>query len=168
MSEEIRTARLRLRPVALEDLDDYIALYADPEVVRFIGEGMPATRGQSLEWLERTMARNALEGWDLRTVRLHDGTFLGRCGIAIHEIDGRPEPEVGYALAREHWGMGYATEAAIAMRDHAIGTLGHRRLASPIWHGNESSARVAEKLGMRYERDADFRGRRVRLFSMEV
>jgi ribosomal-protein-alanine N-acetyltransferase len=166
VSDELRTERLTLRPVALSDLEDYVALYADPEVVRYIGDGETATADDSRDWVERTLRRNASEGWDMRTVRLHDGAFVGRCGIAVHEVEGRPEDEVGYILARERWGNGYATEAATAVRDRAL-ARGARRLVALVAHGNAASERVATKLGMRFERDVEFHGRPTKLFALE-
>jgi ribosomal-protein-alanine N-acetyltransferase len=168
-AEELRTERLILRPIAREDLDAYAHLYADPEVVRYLGDSTTATREETAEWLDRAILRNEREGWDLRSVlRADDGEVLGRCGIAVLEIDGVDEREIGFVLGREHWGRGYATEAAWAMRDHAFGALGLTRLASPIHPDNEASKRVAVKIGMAYERDATFLGRRVELFTIEA
>ena len=105
----------------------------------------------------------------MRSVLLAEGgELLGRCGIAVREINGRTERELGYLLGRPHQGRGYATEAAAAMRDHALGTLGLRRLIALIQHGNEASERVARKVGMAYERDVEFHGRVVELFALEV
>jgi RimJ/RimL family protein N-acetyltransferase len=164
----LRTERLELRPVAPEDLEDYIAMYADPEVVRYLGDGAVATPKESAEWLERTWKRNANEGWDMRTVRLGNGTFVGRCGIAMRDLDGAIEHEVAYAFAREHWGHGYATEAATAVRDHALATRGVRRLISLVARGNTASERVATKLGMAHERDVEFHGRTCSVFALET
>jgi RimJ/RimL family protein N-acetyltransferase len=75
--------------------------------------------------------------------------------------------EIGYLLGRPHWGRGYATEAALASRDHALDTLGWRRLISLIDHDNERSARVATRLGMTHEDDVELFGRMVRRFSLE-
>ncbi len=166
---EIRTARLLLRPILAEDLGAYAAMYADPEVVRYISDGGTATRDETAEWLERTIRRNELDGWDMRSVvRSDDGAVLGRCGIAVREIEGRIEREVGYLFGREHWGRGYATEAASAMRDRAMHELGLRRVIALIQHANEASKRVAAKLGMAYERDVDFHARPVELHSLEA
>jgi len=167
-SVELRTERLALRLLAADDLEDYAALYADPDVVRFIGDGKSATREESAEWLERTLHRNAALGWEMRTVRLHDGTFVGRCGVARHELDHGTVHEVGYILAREHWGRGYATEAATAVRDHALDALGLRRLVALVAVGNDASVRVAEKLGMAFEREVPFHGRTTRMYALEV
>lgn len=165
---ELRTSRLVLRPIEPADVDAFAALYADPDVVRYLGDGTTATREETVEWVERAIRRNEAEGWDLRTVIESDtGEFVGRCGVAIHEIEGRTEREIGYVLGREHWGRGYATEAATAMRDHAIERLGLRRLISLIRPANTASKRVASKLGMAYERDVRFHGDPTELYSME-
>lgn len=169
LSELVPTERLILRPVHPEDLDAYAGIYADPEVVRLIGGGGASSRDETAEWLERTIRRNELDGWDMRSVlRVKDGALLGRCGIAVRELEGRIEREVGYVLGREYWGRGYATEAATAMRDHALGSLGLHRLIALIDHGNEASRRVAGKLGMAYERDIGFHDRLVEMHALEV
>lgn len=166
--EEIRTDRLVLRPIALEDLDAYAAIYADPEVVRFIG-GETSTRDETREWIEVQIGRNEREGWDRRSIVLaSDGILIGRCGISIWDIEGRPEHEIGFLLGRAHWGRGYATEAATAMRDRALGELGLSRLIALIDHGNVASKGVARKLGMAYERDVEFHGRTVELHALET
>jgi RimJ/RimL family protein N-acetyltransferase len=165
--EEITTERLILRPIVREDLDAFAEMFADPEVVRFIGDGEAATRAESAEWIEVSIERNEGEGWDMRSVLLaDDGRVIGRCGIAVRAIEGRTEHEVAYLFGRDHWGRGYATEAATAMRDRAIGELGLSRLIALIDHGNEASKGVARKLGMAYERPVEFHGRRVELHSL--
>jgi RimJ/RimL family protein N-acetyltransferase len=167
--EEIRTERLVLRPIARGDLDAFAAMFADPEVVRFIGDGTVASREESAEWIEVSIARNETEGWDMRSVLLaDDGAVIGRCGIAVRGIEGRTEHEVAYLFDRAHWGSGYATEAATAMRDRALGELGRSRLIALIDHGNEASKGVARKLGMAYERDVEFHGRIVELHALET
>jgi RimJ/RimL family protein N-acetyltransferase len=167
--EEIRTERLVLRPIAREDLDAFAAMFADPEVVRFIGDGTVASRDESAEWIETSLARNAFDGWDMRSVLLAgSGGVIGRCGLAVRGIEGRTEHEVVYLFGRAHWGKGYATEAATAMRDRALGGLGLSRLIALVDHGNEASKGVARKLGMAYERDVEFHGRVVELYALET
>ena len=63
------------------------------------------------------------------------------------------ELEIGFHTARPYWGQGLATEAALACRDHAFDTLDKQRVISWIKHGNTSSRRVAEKIGMRFEKE---------------
>lgn len=165
---QIGTDRLLLRPIAVDDVDAFARIFADPEVLRFVGDGTTASREETAEWTERSIARNTNEGFDRRSVVLREtGHVIGWCGIAVWDIEGRTERELGYVLAREHWGRGLATEAAMAMRDHALGALGLRRLIALVAQGNAASERVAGKLGFTYERDAPFHGRTVRLFSFD-
>jgi RimJ/RimL family protein N-acetyltransferase len=97
-----------------------------------------------------------------------DGVVLGRCGILVWETDpwkpvaraetDQPtETEIGYLLGRPHWGRGYATEAATAVRDYALTELGEERLIALIMHGNVASQGVATKRGMKYEREVRLR-----------
>lgn len=166
-ADEIRTERLVLRPIVREDLDAFAEMFADPEVVRFIGDGSVATREESAEWIELSIERNEVEGWEMRSVlRANDDLVIGRCGIAVRAIGDTTEREVAYLFAREHWGRGYATEAATAMRDRALGDLGLSRLIALIDQGNVASKAVARKLGMAYERDVEFNGRMVELHSL--
>ena len=152
----------------LGDLDAYTRLFADPEVVRFIADGTTADAAETAEWLARSLCRNDREGFDRRSVVLaDDGSLIGWCGIAVWDIEGAIERELGFVLARERWGRGYATEAATAMRDHARSAPGETRLISLIHRDNEASKRVARKLGMAYERAAEFHGRMVELFALE-
>jgi RimJ/RimL family protein N-acetyltransferase len=82
-------------------------------------------------------------------------------------VDGVREIELGYSIKRSHWGRGYATEAAFAVRDHAIGVLGFRRLISIIHPDNARSQGVARKVGMRHEKDARVFGHSQKIFSLD-
>jgi RimJ/RimL family protein N-acetyltransferase len=142
----LQTERLTLRGWRDGDLDPYADMYADPEVMRHLGGPVPraqAWRHMALlagHWLLRGHGQWVLE-------RREDGRFLGRAGL--WEPEGWPGLEVGWALRREAWGAGYATEAARATVDWAFSTLEARGLISVISPGNEASARVARRLGMR-------------------
>jgi RimJ/RimL family protein N-acetyltransferase len=78
------------------------------------------------------------------------------------------EVEVGYTLGRPYWGRGYATEAAGAVRDYALGELGANRLIALIIHGNTASENVARKLGLEYERDVLLGRREAQLFALNA
>ena len=77
------------------------------------------------------------------------------------------EVEVGYTLGRDYWGQGFATEAAGAVRDYALGELGAGRLIALIIHGNTASENVARKLGLEYERNIMLGRRQAQLFALE-
>jgi RimJ/RimL family protein N-acetyltransferase len=176
----LETERLRLRPLALDDLDAIASLYSDPEVIQYLGVGKPLSHEDSERSVQRMVRSWEVDGFGQFAVeRKDDGTFVGRCGFLVWdaatltttteaEATGPTELEVGYALEQQHWGRGYATEAALAVRDHAFGPMGRKRLIAFIRHDNVRSQRVAEKLGMRHERDVMLMDQPAQLFAVEA
>jgi RimJ/RimL family protein N-acetyltransferase len=173
---QLETERLTLRPLSLEDLDDLARFVSEPETMRYIGGGGPRTREQARDTLGRMIESFQARGYgQLGVERKDDGAFLGRCGLLVwdratwtitDEPDRPVEFEVGYLLGREHWGNGYATEAALAVRDWALGELGLERLIALIYPDNVRSIRVAEKLGMEPEDEIEIFGNRVTRYSL--
>jgi [ribosomal protein S5]-alanine N-acetyltransferase len=161
----IETVRLRLRELTDEDHAALYEMYQDPRMNRFIG-GPPPRREEYWRRVRETWpayyARNGFGLW--ATVRREDGRLLGRCGLLAQEVDGERHVEVGYALAPEFWGRGYATEAATASRDWAFRTLDVPHVISLIAPDNAASIAVAERNGMRFWKTADFRGHHVRVY----
>jgi len=175
----LETERLLLRRPELEDAPDYAAIWSDPEVVRFL-----SGKTWTLEHAEQTIGRMQRH-WDwfgiglFTVVRKEDERILGRVGFLVwnerwqNGNGGQVEPnetEIGWTLGREFWNQGYATEGALACRDHALGPLGLTRVISLIASGNTASIRVAEKIGETFEReipDGFFR-RPVGLYSLNV
>jgi len=92
--------------------------------------------------------------------------LIGYCGFLHQQVDGRDETEIGYRLHPDYWGQGLATEAARAMRDHAFSDLKLSRVISLIHPDNLPSRRVAEKNGMRPEKETVFRGFPTRVFAI--
>lgn len=150
----LRTPRLTLRHLVLEDLEPLFALYRDPEIRRYFPDGT-RTREQTreeLEWFLHGHPRHPELGlW--ATVETASGAFLGRCGLLPWEIEGRHEVELAFLIDKARWGEGLATEAAAAIVDHARDALLLERLICLITPGNVASVRVAEKVGMAFERD---------------
>jgi RimJ/RimL family protein N-acetyltransferase len=111
-----------LRSFRGDDLARYAALNADPEVARWLGGPITRSHSDSIaEWAQECYER---EGIGLLAVeRTDDGAFLGMCGLH-HQSSYPDDVEVAWRLAREHWGKGYATEAATACLDHGFGKLG--------------------------------------------
>lgn len=155
---DITTKRLKLRPFRLHDQDALLAVFGDAEVMRF-GDGVRSADWVS-NWLEaclKSYERQGFGPWAVAEKRT--GQVIGYCGLfAYPDINGRAEVEIGYRLARAWWEMGYATEAVVAVRDHAFDVLGLRRLIALIDPANLASIRVAEKAGMRYEADVMLEG----------
>lgn len=148
----LETARLELRLFRPEDLGAFAAMNADPEVMRYIGAGQTHDRARAADTLERIRWHWAEHGFGRWAIeRASDGVFLGFCGVGFPTFT--PEvatrPEIGWRLAREHWGHGYATEAAIAARDHFFATGSWSEIISLSDPRNVASHRVMRKIGMR-------------------
>jgi RimJ/RimL family protein N-acetyltransferase len=168
----IRTERLLLRMPRPDDAPGLLEAFADPEAMRYIGDGSTTDLSGSEQAVERWLERWNAWGIGMCVVeRREDSRVLGRAGFLRWDPEtweiGGSETELGWGLAREHWGRGYATEAGLALRDWALGERGLTRLVSLIQHGNLRSARVAEKLGERYERDVEVGGKPTRLYALE-
>ena len=145
----IETPRLLLRSMREDDTDALLGIFADPRVMASFGAepfGVPEME----RWVRRNLEHQDQHGFGLFSVILKDGGLLvGDCGLEVMKVGGETAAELGYDVRSDHWGRGLATEAAIAVRDHAFSTLGLPRLVSLIRVGNHASRRVAEKVGMR-------------------
>ncbi|MFL5919749.1 MAG: GNAT family N-acetyltransferase [Gaiellaceae bacterium] len=177
----LETDRLLLRAPVPDDAELLAPMYADPEVMRFVGDGRPLTRGETERSVKRMIQRWEADGFGLFTaVRKEDAAVIGRVGLLVwnpetwepttraEAQDGRTEVEVGYTLGRDYWGLGYATEAAGAVRDYALRELGADRLIALIIHGNAASENVARKLGLEHERDVLLGRREAQLFALNT
>jgi RimJ/RimL family protein N-acetyltransferase len=139
--------------MTVDDLDDMAALLGDPGVMRYYPR--PKDRDEALAWIRWNQDLYQYDGFGLWLIRLREtGEFVGDCGLTPQEVEGTIDVEVGYHVRADLQGHGYATEAAAACRDHARDALGIRRLIAIIHPDNTPSQRVAEKIGLRYERDA--------------
>ena len=148
----LATDRLLLRPQAAEDAPALVALWTDPGVTRHMGG--PRDRAFLEAEFAKTAADPARERFDLwPVVEKASGRVVGHCGLLDKEIEGRLEIELVYVIAESSWGRGYATEIAIAVRDHAVRTMGIGRLVALIDPANAGSERVALKAGFRLDRE---------------
>jgi RimJ/RimL family protein N-acetyltransferase len=151
------TSRLILRAAKADDAAFVTGMNNDPEVCRFLG-GMK-TPEESLLKIVEAIDHQRQHGFSRWSVTLKDtGAIIGRCGLMRKHISGVTEIELGYAFAREHWGRGYATEAARAALDYSFGVLRHRRVVAIIYPKNHASIGVAGKIGMAFERDIVWEG----------
>jgi [ribosomal protein S5]-alanine N-acetyltransferase len=163
----VETERLILRHFHIVDGEAMDRVFGDAEVMKY-GRGV-----QSPEWV-RNWLRGCLQdyyskwGFGLWAVALKSRReVIGFCGLSrFEDVGGQPEVEIGYRLARVFWGRGYATEAAAAVRDYGIQTLCLPRLISIIDPRNVASIRVAEKAGLKYEKDVVFQGFEDRVYAI--
>jgi RimJ/RimL family protein N-acetyltransferase len=157
----LQTDRLILRGLRDDDLDAYAAMYADPEVMRYLEDGHPLGRGAAWRSMAVHLGHWSMRGygqWGLE----HRGTgeFVGRAGL--WQPEGWPGLEVGWILARPHWGQRYATDAGRAAIAYAFEHLAARHVISLIRPENHASVRVAERLGESYERTINLRANPLR------
>lgn len=152
-----QTERLFLRHFHILDQEAMFSIFGDAEVMRF-GDGV-----QTKEWVKHwltTCLERYYRQWGFgpyAVVERSSREVVGYCGLFFFpDVNGQPEIELGYRLARAKWGCGYATEAARAARDFAFQTLGVKRLIAMIDPMNDASIRVARKIGMLYEREVMF------------
>lgn len=145
----LRTDRLQLRELTGEDRPALYRILQD-EITMTHYEG--AFDDALVEaWLSRMLERYRRDGYGLWAVQLRDtGEVIGQCGIT-RQPGPLPETtvdEVGYLFHRDHWGHGYATEAARACRDYAFTALGTDRVWAHVRDTNLASINVAIRLGM--------------------
>ena len=163
--------RLGARRWDANDAAAAFAIYSDPRVTRYIGDGSPrATLEAQRESLARTIARCEALGGTMGAFALVEkatGALLGM--VALQPLPGSPELEVGWHLAHAAWGKGYATEAGRAALAYAREALGATRVLAVVQPPNEASLKVARRLGMAHEGRTDrFYGRSLELFSIEL
>lgn len=157
MSRDVlRTERLVLRRWRDADRDAFHALNGDPQVMATIGPVM--SRAESDAFLNRIEARFDDDGFGLWCVE-HRGEAIGFTGFMRPWF--RDGVEIGWRIRSEHWGQGYAPEAARACLDHGFtpvdgGGLGFDEVISFTAATNVNSRRVMEKLGLRRDPDGDF------------
>lgn len=154
---DLRTQRLVLRQWRDEDLEPFAMLNADPEVMRHFPATM--TREESDALAQQQRGRIAERGWGLWALEVVDGaSFVGFVGLAEPRFDAHftPAVEVGWRLAREHWGYGYATEAARTALAYGFDDLGLDEIVSFTTVANARSRRVMERLDMTHDAADDF------------
>ena len=162
----LETARLVLRDKRADDFDFVASLYADESVMRWIGDGRTLARDEVEARFFRVLTIESEPGhdrWDAFkiVVRKADGARVGQAGLLRCAIDGAPEVEIGWWLAPFAWRRGYATEAALALRDFAFGELRLDRLSIVLQAENARSVSVALRLGGQHAGMALYRDRSV-------
>jgi len=154
---QIETRRLKLRPWRDADREPWAAMNADP----LVREYLPGTLNReesdaSLDSLNAHITRHGFGFWALEDRT--SGEFLGFTGLVHTPFTAHFTPcvEIGWRLARRHWGKGYASEAARASLDYGFSTLGLTEIVSFAVAANMRSRRVMERIGMTHEPDGDF------------
>ena len=164
---EIETERLLMRGWRDSDTEPWGELSADDEVMRSLGRESGLSLGDAWREMAFLAGHWTLKGFGHWALELRaSGELVGRAGL-FHPPDW-PGLEVGWTVARPHWGNGYAGEAARATMAWARAELGADHVISLIADGNQRSQRVAEKLGMEQEGRAQVRGFDLRVYGIDL
>lgn len=161
----LQGSRIILRKMTQRDITHLMHIFSDPVAMLYY----PRTRSrpEAEQWIARTQYyyRNFGHGM-LMVQRRGDGQVLGQCGIVPQEVGGELEREIGYLFKRKFWGQGFATEAALLIRDWGFITLKAHRLISLINPQNSPSQRVAARIGMELIAPVFWRQMTVDLFAI--
>jgi ribosomal-protein-alanine N-acetyltransferase len=154
----LETERLILRSFREKDIDRMTQLFANPDFMRF-SLGVFTERKQTVAFIEKVM------GWDRAGIPLQfavvprgEDTIIGYCGFFYHPEHGIEDIEIGYRLDPDYWNRGLITEGARAVRDRGFRDCDLSRVISLIHPENVPSRCVAEKNGMKIEKEITFRG----------
>lgn len=147
--QELNTSRLLLRKWQEKDLLPFAKMNADPEVMRYFPSTLTAIESDKLA--SRIQEKMRLNGWGLWAVEESEtGKFAGFVGLnePNFELPYSPCVEIGWRLAKEFWGKGYATEAAKKVLEFAFQQFGFTQLVSFTSLTNKPSIAVMERIGM--------------------
>jgi RimJ/RimL family protein N-acetyltransferase len=164
----IETDRLILREFQQIDFKELAPILADPKVMKFATTGV-----HSVEQVQRKIANFIAcyekYGFGKWAVILKESNrLIGYCGIAVEQIDGKDEKELGYRLDSSYWRQGLATEAASASVKYGFEHLNLLYVIGVVERANTASARVLGKVGMRYERTTIFHGVEMDLYQVNA
>ena len=167
MKKVLETPRLLLRELENSDVNRLAEIYADPDVMRYIGRGgvLGFDRAQkSVENWQKYYEWFSFGNW--ATIEKETGSFIGLCGLSW--LEDKSDVEVSYLFAKVAWGKGYATEIAEAIIKYGFENAGLKRIVALVYPQNAPSIHVIEKLGMKYECDRIFFGDKLlHVYSLE-
>jgi len=159
---ELKTDRLLLRGFRQSDFDAHAAMCADPEVMKHM-TGAPLSAADAWRQMAMFAGHWTLRGYGIWAVEeCASGAFVGRIGLYFPE--GWPDRELGWALARQYWGQGFATEACSAALRYAFDTLEWDHVISLISPDNVRSAALAKRLGAHAEGVTEVLGHHVDIY----
>ena len=154
---ELRTPRLLLRRWRPEDREPFVALNSDPRVMEhFPGSYLPEGTDRMIARIEAHFNERGFGMWAVEIIDV--APFAGFIGLSVPRFEAHFTPcvEIGWRLAAEHWGNGYATEGARAALDFGFTHLGLEEIVSFTVPENQRSRRVMEKIGISHDEAGDF------------
>lgn len=150
--EILQTERLVLRTLEEGDVPALYSILSDSEMMKFYPA--PFSYEKTENWVKRNLERYQKDGYGLWAVCLKEtNELIGDCGLVTQEVEGDVEVEIAYHIDRKYWSLGYGTEAARACQEYGFKQLGLKRMISIIDPNNLQSIRVAEKGGLKKEKE---------------
>lgn len=164
---DLETERLFLRNLLPEDVESLVDLWTDPVITKYMGG--PRDRTELTATLQEDCLQPYAYEFDLwPVIEKATGKLIGHCGLLDKDIDQSKQIEVIYVIARDHWGKGFASEAASALMEHAFSEKDLRRVVALIHPGNERSEKVSLSCGMSFEKEIEREGgKMMRLFARD-
>ena len=161
----LQTERLRMRWFREEDYEQFCKISADPEVMRFLGDGKPMAAMDVWRQMATFMGHWYFRGYGVWAVEEKStGKLVGRIGFM--NPAGWPGFELGWTLGREFWGRGFATEGARRALEYAFTDMDRDHVISLIAPDNVASIKVAERLGEKVEGQTEVIGREVLVYGI--
>lgn len=155
MTTIIETERLLLREMVVEDAQDMLRLYSNPEVQKYTGENVITSKDEIHKKIKEKQSDYKNHGYGRWvTILKKENLFVGWAGLAyLPEFD---EIDIGYRFLPEFWGYGLATEASNAILSYAFEKLKLKRIVAIALKENKASIRVMEKVGMEFDKYAPY------------
>ncbi len=167
MSFIVETERLGMRRYHPDDAEMFLALFSDPEVMRYIPNELAPDNVDEMRQMLVDYPDYKKHGFGRWSCILKEtGRFIGFTGLKFLEDFGG-EVDLGYRFFREFWGRGIATEAGLASLSYGFDVLGLQRVIGLALPENIASKRVLEKCGMSFERHATYDGQEVAVYAVE-
>lgn len=146
----LESDRLVLRPYTWDDLTALHSILSNPVTMQFWPA--PFTLEQSRHWIQRRLEQYSTGFGRLALIHKRTNALIGDAGLLILEVDGVKENDLGYIIDCKYWKDGYGTEAAETVKNYGISDLGLNRICANMPVDHAGSRRVAEKLGMKLEK----------------
>lgn len=160
----LETKRLTIRRFEDSDVDGVHSMRSDPEVMRYIREVL-TEKEESRKWMTAISSRWESDGIGYcALVERSSGEYSGWCGL--WQVPETGEIEVGYAISKDKWGKGFATEAADVFLDYGFRKLGLDHIVALAFPENAPSINVMKKLGMRFVTVGEFYGKQLVKYSV--
>jgi len=158
--DHLQSDRLITRFLKDEDAVQWSSFFQDKEATElFPAFLLKPGDDPAVHWISRQRDRYAGNRYGLQgLIEKTSGDLIGQCGLLLQEVDGIPELEVGYHIIKRYWGNGYAPEAARLFLDYALRVLQAPSVISIIDVRNVKSQRVAEKNGLKPEKQTQWNG----------